>query len=110
MTSVNAVGRNAVGSKPFNRTCTLIGAVNDYRQVPTGSGKLMACFKLGDLPAKVFGENVPQVAASAGSEKPIMFLGHFDSHGREIEFAVEDVVGAAPPNEDGAYVHIVASK
>lgn len=74
----------------------IAGVIRNFRKVSTRTGKPLAVFTLGTLPAKCFDVNVDTAEQLAVTGEKVLITGHFSYRQGQIELVAEGIGLAAP--------------
>jgi hypothetical protein len=82
-------------------TQQIVEVIRNFRKVTTRTGKPMAVFTIGTLPAKCFDVAVDTAAHWAETGKKVLITGQFSNHRGQIELVAQNI-SLAPPSQTSA--------
>ena len=85
------------------QTVQIAGVIKNFKTVTTRTGKPMAIFTVGNIPAKCFDLTVSNAEAWACMGTEIVVTGHFSSHQGKAELVADGIAPVAPgtSHDDG---------
>jgi len=99
---------NVIMQEQRNTRQQIAGIIWNFRKVTTRTGKAMAVFMVGTIPAKCFDLTVDQAERWAQTGKQVSITGQFSYHNGQVELVAQDIALAAP-GQIAALAEIAAS-
>jgi hypothetical protein len=86
---------NGMKQQQDQQTVQIAGFIQNFKTVPTRTGKPMAIFTLGNIPTKCFDLTVSSAEAGASMGTKIVVTGHFSNHQGKTELVADGIAPVA---------------
>jgi hypothetical protein len=87
---------NGMAQQQGQQAVQIAGVIQNFKTVTTRTGKPMAIFTIGNIPAKCFDLTVSNAEAWASMGTKIVVTGHFSNHQGKAELVADGIAPVAP--------------
>ena len=87
---------NSIIQQQQSASLQIAGVIRNFKTVTTRTGKPMAMFTIGNIPAKCFDLTVSNAEAWASMGTKIVVTGHFSNHQGKTELVADGIAPVAP--------------